>query len=93
MFYMAYIFSTRYRWMLGEYLEAPVWYRSQMGSSELDELSPVVYQVLPSIYGTTSSSTKKKALQNSSLDLRQQYHNNTDNLKPIPTYQMFNINV
>lgn len=65
-----------------------------MGSSELDELCPLVYQVLPSIYGTTSSSSKKKAaLLNSSLDLRQQYQNNTENLKPIPIHQIFNINV
>ncbi|XP_035703110.1 uncharacterized protein LOC110843073 isoform X3 [Folsomia candida] len=84
---------SRYRWILGEVLEAPPWYRSQMGSSELDELCPLVYQVLPSIYGTTSSSSKKKAaLLNSSLDLRQQYQNNTENLKPIPIHQIFNIN-
>lgn len=46
--------------MLETYLDSPSWYRQHMGTTELDEVTPVVFQVLPtekpsSIYGTNSS--------------------------------------
>jgi len=88
--------------MLEEYLEAPTWYKTHMGGTELDEVFPLVYQVLPtsdkSIYATTSST--KKALLNSSLDLRHGANNSTSsllqdphNLRPILPHQIFNKSV
>ncbi|CAL8090560.1 unnamed protein product [Orchesella dallaii] len=54
--------AIRYREMLETYLESPSWYRQHMGTTELDEVTPVVFQILPSeksssIYGTNGSSS------------------------------------
>lgn len=48
--------------MLDTYLESPSWYRQHMGTTELDEVTPVVFQILPtekpsSIYGTNGSAS------------------------------------
>lgn len=75
-------FSPRYREMLNTYLQqAPPWFQTHMGSTDLEEICPVVFQVLPdkscgSIYGTTTS---KK------LSAERQH----DNYKPILPHQIF----
>ncbi|CAG7732749.1 unnamed protein product [Allacma fusca] len=74
--------ALRYREMLNTYLQqAPPWFQAHMGSTDLEEICPVVYQVLQeknssSIYGTTTSKKLSSERQH-------------DSYKPILPHQIF----
>jgi hypothetical protein len=86
--------------MLETYLQAPEWYRQHMGSTDLDEICPVLYQILPaekapqplnSIYGSTTQSQKSTRRQNSTSTgvAGGESPADSNSFKPILPHQIF----